>query len=117
LSKLAKKFDADRLLKYVKTLEFCEVLYLLYSLTKIHGSCHLSKFQVIFIKSVVDKLEQIVPLIKKHFCNVLGLLGIKINFRSNENDNQHVAIANCDVQWGEHKSKNPYMYFKVLILI
>lgn len=72
LSKWAKNIDADKLLKFVKTLEFCEVVYLLYSLMKIHGSWMYQSFKSFFIKSVVDKLEWIVPLIKKTFLQCFG---------------------------------------------
>jgi hypothetical protein len=49
------------------------------------------------LKVLFNKPEQIVPLMKEHFCDILGLLGIKINFRNNEDKNQHIATTNCDV--------------------
>lgn len=49
---------------------------------------------------------------KEHFCNILGLLGIGINFKSNEDNKQHVEIVDCDVQWGARKGKNPYKYLR-----
>jgi hypothetical protein len=62
------------------------------------------------IKILLDKLKRIMPLTKEHFRDTLGLSRITINFKNNEDNNQHVATTNCDVQWGAHKGKNPYRY-------
>jgi hypothetical protein len=58
-----------------------------------------------------DKLTWHVPWTKDYFRDVLKLLGIGINFWTNEYDNQkHVATTDCDVQCNAHKGKAPSKY-------
>jgi hypothetical protein len=54
------------------------------------------------------------PLIKKHFCHVLELpsFRIRINFRSNKDDNQDIAKNIYNAQWGGCRGKNPYRYLQ-----
>jgi hypothetical protein len=36
------------------------------------------------------------PLTKEYFHDILDLLGIEINFKCNEDNNQHIATMDCD---------------------
>jgi len=49
---------------------------------------------------------------KEYFHNIVDLPRTRINYRCNEDDNQHIATKDCDAQWGAHKGKNPYMYLR-----
>lgn len=40
-----------------------------------------------------NRLEKGLPLTNEYFCNILRLLRIGINFKSNEKDNQDVATT------------------------
>jgi len=49
----------------------------------------------------INKLETKTPVIKEpltkeYFCDVLDLLGTRINFKCNEDDNQHIATMDGD---------------------
>jgi hypothetical protein len=65
----------------------------------------------------INKLETKILVTKEYFCNILDLLRTRINYRCNEDDNQHIATKTVMFNGVHTRARTLTCICEVLILI